>query len=122
METLHTISNQSKWLKEKGFDKWLSDYSESHHHLKGWVDRDTYLDEVELPIELFNTLVVEWLRVNHGIWVYVKLGYGHEFVIQKIAAPFEIIYTDGTFKSPQEAYSAAFDYIKEIILQKNLEN
>lgn len=112
METLHTISNQSKWLKEKGFDKWFSDYSESHHHLKGWADRDTYLDEIELPIELFNTLVVEWLRVNRGIWVYVKLGYGHEFVIQKIAVPFEIIYTDGTFKSPQEAYSAAFNYIK----------
>jgi hypothetical protein len=57
--------------------------------------------------------VVEWLRVNHGIWVYVKLGFGHEFVIQKTAVPFEIIYTDGTFKSPMEAYSAAFEHIKE---------
>jgi len=115
METLHTISNQSKWLKEKGFDKWFSDYSESHHHLKGWVDRDTYLDEVELPIELFNTLVVEWLRVNHGIHVEISL-YNKDmsyFIFIKNNIGFIVFEKLTSHDTPQEAYSEAFDYIKD---------
>jgi hypothetical protein len=65
--------------------------------------------------------VVEWLRINHGIWVEVKSpdskDMGYYISIHK---PYrfgnhyngkEIFYG-----SPQEAYSAAFDYIlKELI-------
>jgi hypothetical protein len=52
--------------------------------------------------------VVEWLRIKHGIWVYVKQTHNNNFC-------FEITGRDGNVfnmnKTPQEAYSAAFDYI-----------
>jgi hypothetical protein len=64
--------------------------------------------------------VVEWLRVNHGIWVYVDT---HEFGkwcfnYKKIEPTEEYpnINVNGAFSvedfnSPQEALSAAFDYV-----------
>ena len=120
--------NTAKWLKEKGFDVNVKSYYTTSEE---FTPKDYYYFGNEInynsPVNDVNTIngtisrpeqwqVVEWLRVNHGIWVYVKLRFGHEFVIQKTAVPFEIIYTDGTFKSSQEAYSAAFDYIlKELI-------
>lgn len=58
-------------LKEKGFTKWFSDYSETHHGLDGWRDYDNYLDEVELPKELLFTLIHKWLRDIHNIDVDV---------------------------------------------------
>jgi hypothetical protein len=117
IQPIYATFELSKLLKEKEWQQrtkmvWLDFLGKQH------------LREVNLSLELNNAeydapeqwQVVEWLRINHGIWVYVKLGFGYEFVIQKTAVPFEIIYTDGTFKSSQEAYSAAFDYIlKELI-------
>jgi hypothetical protein len=64
--------------------------------------------------------LVEWLRVNHGIWVYVDT---HEFGkwcfnYKKIEPTEEYpnINVNGAFSvedfnSPQEALSAAFDYV-----------
>jgi len=73
--------------------------------------------------------VVEWLRVNHGIWVQGPFPINNgkwEWVIFLLNEPLEN--TDGyknimslhtkqrQFNSPQEAYSAAFDYVlKELI-------
>jgi hypothetical protein len=60
------------------------------------------------------SVVVEWLRVNHGIWVYSytngKIWYAciqHTFG-DMVELPSRL----GEHNSPQEAYSAAFDYIK----------
>jgi hypothetical protein len=71
--------------------------------------------------------LVEWLIVNHGIWVYV--GYRTNDLGENIFTPCGRnipIKKEGVFEidiipympksSPQEAYSAAFDYIlKELI-------
>jgi hypothetical protein len=73
------------------------------------------------------SVVVEWLRINHGIWVYplpidddMKLWQcrvikGEPFTnvknTLKIITCGEISYR--SLHSPQEAYSAAFDYIKD---------
>jgi hypothetical protein len=126
----------AKWLKEKGFDQNINNawFNRVGNYLgicnvkengTQVTYSNTYSSAELVTREYYNECcsyrycapeqwqVVEWLRVNHGIWIYVKLGYGHEFVIQKTVVPFEIVYTDGTFKSPQEAYSAAFDYIKD---------
>jgi hypothetical protein len=117
IEPKYVTFDQAKWLKEKGFN--LPTLNWYHRGNKKFNTNDLLFsmnrltDNYSAPEQW---QVVEWLRVNHGVWVYVKLGYGHEFVIQKALAPFEIIYADGTFNSPQEAYSAAFDYIlKELI-------
>ena len=67
--------------------------------------------------------VVEWLRVNHGIWVTVYImekdnliGDGWTFyfdysIKQMKIGLIDIPKTLEEFNSPQEAYSAAFDYI-----------
>lgn len=54
-----------------GFNKWFSDYSELYHNLKGWEDRDEYLDEVELPKELTLTLLQKWLREKYGVHIVI---------------------------------------------------
>ncbi len=64
--------------------------------------------------------VVEWLRVNHGIWVYVDtIEYGKWCFYYKKLEPnkkYPALNVNGEFgledfNSPQEAYSAAFDYV-----------
>ena len=65
--------------------------------------------------------VVEWLRVNHDIWCQVNISkYGVFYcnILQNqptknIDRPmtYEMICQLNDFNSPQEAYSAAFDYI-----------
>jgi hypothetical protein len=122
LEPHYVTFEQAKYLKEKGFDencRMLINGAYEPHHLNL---TETHLQRNSEILESCYSIpeqhqVVEWLRVNHGIWVYVKLGYGHEFVIQKTLVPFENIYTDGTFKSPQEAYSAAFEYIKSKLIK-----
>jgi hypothetical protein len=66
-------------------------------------------------------VVVEWLRVNHGIWVSVGVGslfHGDKFyiLIKKYNIDrWELTPLDNEshspYDTPQEAYSAAFDYI-----------
>jgi hypothetical protein len=76
-------------------------------------------------------LIVEWLRVNHDIWVYSypihpfnsdeDTSYPKTVWISKIISTnykFEEKFIDADnglainhHKSPQEAYSAAFDYV-----------
>jgi hypothetical protein len=106
--------DRDKWLKEMGFDKWLDTYSEKNHMLSGWLENDLYIDEV---IELINSLIVEWLRVNHGIWVCVDREEGSAYWKFKIRLlqlkGYKYGGFGGEFNSPQEAYSAAFDYIKD---------
>lgn len=69
-----------KDLKYKGFNKWLSDYSESYHHLKGWRERDNYLDEVELPDEILFGLIQKWLREDFKIIITIHdYNYGEMF-------------------------------------------
>jgi hypothetical protein len=63
--------------------------------------------------------VVEWLRVNHGIWIEVGYGFnpsGFYWLItlikEKKSKHSENDAFQPSFSSPQEAYSAAFDYIR----------
>ena len=48
---------------KENYTKWLSDYSESQHYLKGWREYDNYLDEVELPSILELSLLVKFFDV-----------------------------------------------------------
>jgi hypothetical protein len=57
--------------------------------------------------------VIEWLRVNHGIWIYVLpystlfRPYAEELVDNDKFGKWE----GHKYSTPQEAYNAAFDYI-----------
>ncbi len=70
--------------------------------------------------------VIEWLRVKHGIFVKDDFDRDYDFEKDKIISTkyrvyinkftenisgYEFIFKTSLFNSPQEAYSAAFDYI-----------
>jgi hypothetical protein len=118
IEPTYITFEQAKWLKEKGFD-------ESCRMLINGVYEPFHLNLIETQYFQNNSVllkdcysapeqwqVVEWLRVNHGIWIYCKYQKRGKiiFVIEDLQGNNITISPD--LNSPQEAYSAAFDYIK----------
>jgi hypothetical protein len=116
----HVNSEQAKLLKEKGFDI----------ECRMCIEEG---DERPLPFNCGNTIhknslhpyysapeqwqVVEWLRVKHGVWIFSDYGkktknwyYNIQFLPTQTTHIERILWQDG-FETPQEAYSAAFDYI-----------
>ena len=121
---------QAKWLKEKGFD--VPTY--------GYYFNDTIVDEpcITSTLERNSSMVVtayaapeqhqvvEWLRVNHGIWIEVRhiktFGINRFHIMiwdYKNPEDYMTIYYDGVgpgykvWDTPAEAYSTAFDYIQQ---------
>jgi hypothetical protein len=120
LKPTYVTFEQAKWLKEKGFDY----MNNSYYSPKGILDFcQTYSYAFK---ELANKRgkdiiapeqhhVVEWLRLNHGIWVTAEMipfekGRFFEYSICDFD---NCLKQNGVYESPQEAYSAAFDYIKQ---------
>jgi hypothetical protein len=123
IEPTYATFEQAKWLKEKGFlDKNI--YGEIRLSQSNFYDPNGILHHIrdafgEKSFDLKDCYnapeqwqVVEWLRVNHGIWVCVLIPSETTwyFKIESIDTKSLIFITSG-YSSPQEAYSAAFDYI-----------
>ena len=163
IQPTYVILEQSKLLKEKGFDEKVHQYYQFIKNASSKLDKTwqfiyssflvresdaaMFPDEGKNGIEVsaysdrifrdynFKTSddfisapeqyqVVEWLRINHGIWIGVPyLGEIRENSPIKFNAEIRyirdvpnLIQNINGFNSPQEAYSAAFDYIlKELI-------
>ena len=113
---------QAKWLQEKGFDV---DTETCFHALLGhdidtfmkWDNGRGYLVRPE------HWQVVEWLRINHNLWVntqYMGADLKWNYSIDDLTTTGSEWLSYGQdinerhiiFHSPQEAYSAAFDSIK----------
>ena len=68
--------------------------------------------------------IVEWLRINHGIWVRVEPDWDGMWwaQIKSNSIPharigkWQVITACAPYNSPQEAYSAAFDYVLNNLL------
>jgi hypothetical protein len=130
---------QAKWLKEKGFDEPCTALF-IHEIIQGNTEwdilelfernnNDTYefllscdMDWQKNYLRPEQWQVVEWLRINHGIWIsvgnvyseYTHWAYGIGKENKGMILPFrEGQDNHDYFNSPQEAYSAAFDYIKD---------
>jgi hypothetical protein len=126
---------QAKWLKEKAFEIDTEEvlfYRDEinnieEHQIK---NRDVIYNGSSINYKVdedeYRTYhqweVCEWLRVNHGIWVYVKRGCKiinneafdkFQPIIEFIPQVKFDITNIPVFDLPQEAYSAAFDYIKD---------
>ena len=122
IEPKYVTYEQAKWLKEKGLDyhKIFEDFSIYYdYNVTGEYHRRHYSDfsESVFPNDLWIPIpeqhqVVEWLRVNHDIWVCVDYSIDDNYFIYGIRTR-KIDTFDDDFKTPQEAYSAAFDYIKD---------
>jgi hypothetical protein len=123
---------QAKWLKEKDFNEnCLAFYGKPNKALyepilngENKIKKDNWNDEIKKYNNRISApeqwQVVEWLRVNHGIHVF------YLFEIETKKYSWEVwddkkeqnhsYNTDSSkwdFNSPQEAISAAFDYIKD---------
>jgi hypothetical protein len=113
---------QAKWIKEKGFIEPTLTY---------WSKRDGLIEN-EITLRNHNGrgewgtsrpeqhVVVEWLRINHGIWITIDIINNlFKYKILKcegiVSQTFgnEIKCSSFDYNSPQEAYSEAFDYIRK---------
>jgi hypothetical protein len=98
-----------------------------------WITGDAVaLNDKNIMLAPEQWQVIEWLRVKHGIWVTSNpLGDSKdwpmwdfkvldlknpnsavEYELKNLSKTYEEIIAN-SFNLPQEAYSAAFDYIKE---------
>ena len=107
---VYATFEQAKWLKEKGFGlETKTFYASNGKVCDGVYAFDDWCFRPEQHV------VVEWLRVNHGIWISVF----HKRHSENKHYGYLIKQSNGIktklweFTSPQEAYSAAFDCIKE---------
>jgi hypothetical protein len=114
---------QAKWLKEKGFDescRMLINGAYEPFHLN-LIETQYFQNNSVLLKDCYSApeqwQVVEWLRVNHGIWVCVNInGLDKLFTFDihnyKQKGSLENI-QNGGYITPQQAYSVAFNYIKD---------
>jgi hypothetical protein len=135
IESKYATFGQAKWLKGIGFGVtcdscYVEDWSKERlpdslkekvlsnpHTVKGIKSNNSDKNYISRPEQW---VVVEWLLLNHGIWVHTAPENNEEdvvkwaYVIQRICEE-EVFFVRriGEFNSPQEAYSVAFDYIKE---------
>jgi hypothetical protein len=139
IEPIYVNYDFAKFLKEKGFEE-HSDYNQwilakdvdSKDESKKFIchsndlEEYTYINE-EKEHNVYHCLtipehwqVIEWLRLNHGIWIHVyylteEQAWGWDCyrykkengLLNKPAISFSM-----KLQSPKESYSAAFDYIK----------
>jgi hypothetical protein len=124
----YATREQSKWLKEKEFDLPTYAYYNGLNFYTGEYKNhsQTTIGDTPCHKRLIGYIsapeqhqVVEWLRVNHGIWVSINIAMDDKWYFElynlKDKRNAEIIIEDENVtdfhNSPQEAYSAAFDYI-----------
>lgn len=149
IEPKYITYEQANLLDDKGFDEhtnanwWIlaSDHRDNKLPLdeskiffcadSDELESKTYIDD-ETVHNVYHVLscpeqwmVVEWLRINHGIWIEVScdtvldenendidLWY---FSLRKLN-PVSIIYSGDFINTPQDAYSAAIDYVLNNLL------
>jgi hypothetical protein len=112
MKPTYVTFEQAKAFKAKGFDI----LQRFNYNKEGdlWENEnfpyDAFIDNLHAPEQ---HQVVEWLRVNHGIWISIY----HKRHSENKHYGYVIKQSNGIetklwgFYSPQEAYSSAFDYI-----------
>jgi hypothetical protein len=116
LKPTYVTFEQAKWLKEKGFDVevikyWngIGEYFEFKDYFN-WNQADKF---VSIPEQW---QVVEWLRLNHRIWVDIACTVDITSFFYIIRGMRGLYVTGKNLNSPQEAYSAAINYtLKELI-------
>ena len=107
-------------LKKASNGRWIHTNGVS---LEDWLKRDyVEANTTEVFYRPEQWMAIEWLRVNHDIWVDIYPEMSEEDKTNWAYTIYKLNWGDdkevhfenrmGYFTSPQEAYSAAFDYIK----------
>jgi len=115
---------QAKLIRKKGFNlktTWAYQSSNPKNKYSYKVNHEILLRDKKDVFCPEQWELVEYLRINHGIWIEILLTEDSPynnfyFRIMEIGKYFTLSH-DGIYRNtPQEAYSAAFDYIlKELI-------
>ena len=119
IEPKYVTFEQAKWLKEIGFDENCKNVVENNEFFihNGFDTKNSEIIQSACTIPE-QWQVIEWLRVNFGIWVVVNLdsvhlkGIMYFANIVKFGKHHKSEYKTIFYNTPQEAYSTAFDYIK----------
>lgn len=121
IEPTYVDFNTAKLLKEKGFNE-ITNYNYSEVY--GFIENINSLKHSDGNNRFVSApeqwQVVEWLRVKHDIWVSITCPRPRRlelwgFFITKASNEDMLLYENRGYISPQEAYSAAFDYILKVI-------
>lgn len=119
IEPTYVTYEQAILLKEKGFDcEYCLIKVEGEDNFYTQSDYDDFPDQKDKELQYPEQWqVVEWLRREKGIWIHSAPENNEEdvvkwaFTIQQIDTEVRFVRRVGEFNLPQEAYSAAFDYI-----------
>jgi len=129
-EPKYVTFDQAKWLEEKDFDvevQWAFDQNGGDYKDEHW-DINYNSPSYYCYSKPEQHQVVNWLFEKYSIWVYVECDVYGEYWFPKILpasrevwsnldlrAKIESItrFANSPYDNPQEAYSAAFDYIKD---------
>jgi len=126
IEPSYVSFEQAKLLKKKRFNE-KCETSYYTHYEKLMIENNgvTKITPMHNYSRAEQWQVVEWLRVNHGIWIQVSFSCNNKgefywyWQCKKANNNFVFKNWDSDnleFNSPQEAYSAAFDYILKELL------
>jgi len=119
IEPRYVTFEQAKLLKEKGFNLVV----DSCYRSDGLFYKPTISGSELKHSNILNNescsapeqwQVVEWLRVEKGIWIEVCKPVRQKlfrFNIDSLNTNENLFTSVVSFSSPQEAYSAAFDYV-----------
>jgi hypothetical protein len=107
----YVTAKQAKHFKDKGFNirvnAWYN--NDNLSGLRGYFKNSEINPEKHSALEQW--MGVEFLRVKYGIWITVDVDGNDTFMYTIVDETIE--YSGYEFKTPQEAYSKAFDYIFE---------
>jgi hypothetical protein len=127
IEPTYATFEQAKWLKEKGLNikvykeytpqfDFLTDTDRSANCVIGGECAIKYAaeDSFAAPEQW---QIIEWFLQNHDIFISILCDIGNDLIftykIYSVEVGVEICLMNGkNYDTPQEAYSAAFDYIR----------
>jgi hypothetical protein len=142
IEPVYVTYEQAKWLKDIGFDEPTYGYYDNLNFYVGEYKNhaSNTIGDTSIHKRLIGYIsapeqwqLAEWLRVNHGIWVYSECDVYGEYWFPKILPCSKTVWANNElrekieeftrhrnlfYKTPKEANSAAFDYINDTNLIK----
>ncbi len=121
---MYVTFEQAKWLNSKGFDKSCKMVWDNWGHLEEWEDENPHKNSTKNGSVYYSApdqhQVVEWLFDQHGIWIsvdkqnYKRFKWRVSNINLRNDAISDLIEKSGfNCDTSQQAYSAAFDYIKD---------
>jgi len=121
IQPIYVNFEQAKLLKEKGFNELCTGTYEGTIFSieKAWRNSE---DPTEYAVPE-QWMLCEWLRLNYNLWIVVSNCNVPEigkwcFDIHRLPSSVAYLWNDkeATFNSPQDTYSAAFDYVLNTLI------